>query len=424
MRKELLDPRSFIRFWFFEYKKFKMRPNGNFDGNCGSILAAICLDYNELFTAEIVKNPQFDANTGKKIRFKALTDKQLGWAWEDFKPTAQKEATLKIFNTLKFKQENFSELEKWLKATVGNYTPFQLAVMKHFLWQVKRKIFGKKVTYHLAPCFWGRQGGGKTEAIKRLIEPISELTMEWGINEAVDARNTKSLSENFVCLFDEMAGLQRVEIEALKRIISADHTSYRPMRTNDMITVKQNCTFVGISNKSLSENIYDPTGLRRFVELKCLEQLDWNAINKIDAFKIWTGINENREETFLEGFKQDMATHQEEMRIQDEMEHFVIDTELSPKDANTREIIATPLYEYYKLWRVQNGYSTQQPLSQNFFGRKLRSYGIIKRNKVIDGKEKVVYTVSASSDVFKDDDKTELGQSLLKGLKEALEFKQ
>lgn len=404
MNTIFLNPRQFVNYWFYEYKRFKMQPNGNFEGNNAGILSTIWLDYKDLFRAECIKN---NAN------YKGLVKADIEDAWIEFKPLAQKRAVQKIVDSLAFKKTNDNELKKWLTATIGKYTEFELAVMKHFLWQVKRKVFGKKVSYHMAPCFWGKQGGGKTEAIKKLIEPISELTMEWGINEAVDARNTKSLSENYVCLFDEMAGLQRVEIEALKRIISADHTSYRPMRTNDMITVKQNCTFVGISNKSLSENIYDPTGLRRFVELKCLEQLDWTTINSIKSLEVWQSIDENSDDILIKEFKTEMAAHQEELRIQDEMEHFVMDTNLTPIDTNTKEVIATPLYAYYKLWRQSNNYSAQLPLSQNLFGRKLRSYGVVKRNKMIDGKEKVVYTVNAASDIFKQTDtKEEIVQNL------------
>jgi hypothetical protein len=400
MRNELVNPRSFVRFWFYDVRKYVMSPNGHFDGNDKDIFGMLWLDYEELHTAETIQLGLRDGH-GRKITYPKATEKNMEKAWLEFTNLEAKAVATKVIASLAHdSSKDDSQLRSWLTATVGDFSDFDLAVVKHSLWQVKRKLSKRKVVYHIAPCFWGKQGGGKTEAIKKLLEPLSFLSLEWGINDAVDPRNTQTLADNYICLFDEMAGLQRVEIEGLKRIISAETLNYRPLRTNAQIRVVQNCTFFGISNKSLSENIFDSTGLRRFVEFKCVDNLNWDAINSTNAIEIWQSIDESRERGYIEGFATELKQHQEALMVQDEMQHFIQDTNLAADLSNPQEVQALDLYNHYINWRALNGYSAKSPQVLTWFCVKLRSHGLNKRVKRIDGKEKTVYLISAKSEIL------------------------
>jgi predicted P-loop ATPase len=197
-----------------------------------------------------------------------------------------------------------------------------------------------------------------------------------------------------------MAGFQRVEIEALKHIISANYITYRPMRTNDSIKVPQNCTFIGISNKSLTENVYDPTGLRRFVEFKCLDSLDWSAVNSVDSFQIWQSIDENKDRGYLEEFKSELQQHQEELAVPDEMQNFITVNHIAPVNETTREISALDLYNFYAVWRANNGYGHNKMIDIGWFCRRLRSYHLTAKTKVVDGKQRSLYYINPASEAF------------------------
>lgn len=398
MRSELMNPREFVR-WWFSSKGYQMRPNGQFLQKNSDVFSTIWLDYSELFSAEMAKAKK---KNRALLRANRINRFDLEMAWNEFKPQCLELAIKKFIEPLRFVNEDDSQLDLWLKATVGEFTEMQKAALKQTIWQAKRKMYDMPVVYHITPCFWGKQGGGKTEAIKRLVAPLRELTLEWGINEAVDPRNTKTLSENYICLFDEMAGLARVEIEALKRIISAEYTNFRPMRTNDSVKVKQNCTFIGISNKSLSENIYDSTGLRRFIEFKCLDVLDWDAINKVDATKLWQSINENLERGYLEPHRTEIQEHQESLQVVDEVTHFLTSINIIPEPGKGyAEVTALQLHNYYVMWRVTNGYSANREIPINFFGARLRTFGLEKKLKRIDGVQKPVYYVNPDCEALK-----------------------
>lgn len=399
MKQELLDPRLFVRLWAFKLRKLKIKPNRSFEGENADTFNSLWLDYEALFNAELAKGASFDAKTGKRKHYTRIPLKNMEMAWSEFLTLAAEEARESIVNTLKFDAAiGDEEIKRFVNAVVDAPKEFDTAIFKHFIWQVKRKLNNKSTVYHLAPILWGPQGGGKTGAIEKLLEPIKAITVEWGISEAIDPRNIKALSENYVCFFDEMAGAQRVEIENLKRTISAQTTTYRPLGTNRHVTVRQNCTFIGVSNKSLTENIYDPTGLRRFAEITCKKRLDWEVINSIDSLKIWRGIDENLERGYLESFASEMRKHQEELLIEDEMQHFVRECGLMfDKAEDAVEIRALDLYNNFLIWRDANGYAAKNPMVFNSFCMKLRSHGFNKRVRKIEGKEKTFYIINKNA---------------------------
>jgi hypothetical protein len=70
------------------------------------------------------------------------------------------------------------------------------------------------------------------------------------------------------------------------------------MRTNSLINIRQNATFIGCSNKTLAQLIQDETGLRRFVELHFVE-VDWEVLDRIDPYLLWRSVDEAAEDPSL-----------------------------------------------------------------------------------------------------------------------------
>ena len=51
-------------------------------------------------------------------------------------------------------------------------------ILKHFIWQIKRKLWKKPVKEDIMPDFVGATGAGKSYNLLKLLEPIEELTYQ------------------------------------------------------------------------------------------------------------------------------------------------------------------------------------------------------------------------------------------------------
>jgi hypothetical protein len=199
-------------------------------------------------------------------------------------------------------------------------------------------------------------------------------------------------------VFDEMSGMQKTEIEAFKRIITSDYNSYRPLYTMELMRVKQNCTFIGISNKSLSENIYDPTGLRRFLEVKCLDQFDRELLKSVNALEIWQSIDESLDRGYIEPILDILSEHQSNMLVMDELQHFLDANEVLPlENRDQKEIAAIAIHRAYEEWRLVNGYKSKDGLIYNSFCIRLSRFKMRKSNKRIDGEKKTTYFINSDA---------------------------
>lgn len=390
------DPRDFCRLWF-DRSGYTMLPSGRYEGATAVDFDRLFLEYQNLYVGALRMAKMND--TPKPVK---ISEDNMKKGWNVFLHDARIEALDKIRTELQYKDGVSDQaLKLWLQGLTGKVTDFEVTVMKHVLWQIKRKLFNRSVVYHLCPIFWGEQDGGKSTGLKRLLKPLEALTIEWAADQSVDSRNTQALADNYVCFQDEMANLEKVQIEALKRIITADSTDYRPLYSNRLIRARQNCTLIGVSNKSLIESLYDSTGLRRFVEIRCLTTLNWEIINAVQTLEIWQNIDESLERGYIEPMREQLKEHQKDMLVLDEISHFVRENEIAPMEGGvTLEITATELWRAYSEWRLQNGYSSRPTLILTSFCLKLRTHNLHKREKKVEGKLKVLYTVNAASHIF------------------------
>ncbi|MCX6125408.1 MAG: hypothetical protein NTV34_11780 [Proteobacteria bacterium] len=107
-----------------------------------------------------------------------------------------------------------------------------------------------------------------------------------------DIHSKRMLSRNFVVVFDELQGSEDVDINNMKQIITASTLEWRVMRSEQVGSAPQNATFIGCTNEPVKTRIVDPTSARRFWELRCLGQIDWNVINSIDYMALWRSVDE------------------------------------------------------------------------------------------------------------------------------------
>jgi len=195
---------------------------------------------------------------------------------------------------------------------------FAIAIMKKFMWQVKRKASGLYITDHLMPVITGKQGSGKSTIVMNMLKPINDAMRMADFRSIVDDRNIE-LWDSLVLFFDEMSGAKKADMDIVKQAITAASLTRRPMRTTDSVTVKQRSTFIGCSNDCLTEIIRDTTGGRRFAELTFSDTPDWNAMNEIDWEMLWKSVDEHGEDPSLHCFTI-LKTQQEANRNQTSVE--------------------------------------------------------------------------------------------------------
>lgn len=169
----------------------------------------------------------------------------------------------------------------------------QIAVMKKFIWQVKRRLAGMPVTNHLMTVFYGGQGRGKSKVVEIITSPLGHLVSTGDFQRLGDIREV-AMFQSFVVVLDEMQKATRTDIERVKNVVTRDHFNYRPMHSNSNMSSIQNATFIGTSNKTLDQLIFDETGNRRFFQIDWLLSTgarEWDYLNSLCIEDMWRSVD-------------------------------------------------------------------------------------------------------------------------------------
>ena len=165
-------------------------------------------------------------------------------------------------------------------------------ILKKFIWQVKRKVYGLPVTNHLMPVLLGGQGLGKSTFVRWLLAPIEELVGNTDF-AAIEDNRTAGLWDNYVLFLDEMSHAAKADVEKVKNKITAEVVEYRPMGTNYTTQIKQRATLIGCSNKELDQLIRDETGNRRFAGLRFASPADHSVLDDFTSEALWMTVDEH-----------------------------------------------------------------------------------------------------------------------------------
>lgn len=292
-------------------------------------------------------------------------------------------------NHIKYGEES-PELERWLRAVRPEADATDLAVMSHWIWLVKRKLFSLPVGNHLMPIFCGLTNTGKSVAIRKLIAPLKAIASESDLKRLSDGREDFVLIDSYIMFLDEMAKANSADVESLKTKITADHIEYRKLGTNAKIKGPQNASFIGTSNYSVVDVIKDPTSSRRYYELWVNARCDWKTINEIDYLAIWRSIDETKDGSFyLQGHADVIRERQEVIRDRDSVEEWLEHFELKPiGDHTDREFPVFTLYSDYMEFMAQQK-RERYAISLNKFGRLMTSH--CRKSRSLKG---VTYIVS------------------------------
>lgn len=201
-------------------------------------------------------------------------------------------------------------LYDFLKPT-ESYEVFSV-IMKHWAWQVKRKVWNKEVINHIWVNLYGGTGIGKTTMLKKHTKPLDDFVSTTTISKLFeDTKEIKRLTENYVLIFDELA--LNVEGEASGSLSGDQKATLKSMLTGEKLDArvygtqqqsKRKITFSCISsaNEHLYDIIFDATSMRRFYELHCTAEKpeSYDEINKYldNSYVFWRSIDENLEKGY------------------------------------------------------------------------------------------------------------------------------
>jgi hypothetical protein len=216
-------------------------------------------------------------------------------------------------------------VEAFVAAVTRKEVPdaLDVAVLRQFIWLVKRKLNVLPVERHLMPVLYGKQEGGKTTAIQQLLVPLGPLaSFPSDMHFLGDERQLFRLARTYACCFDEMAKAERVDVESLKNKITSATVEWRVMATNKLQSGRNTATFIAGSNRPIKELILDATGMRRFYQINCAPELDWHVINNLDYWTLWQSVDEQAQAP-ITPFLAVLRQHQEGLRAKDSVEEFI-----------------------------------------------------------------------------------------------------
>lgn len=384
MRKKtevLANPRLFVPWWFETNKVNSASGSYLFD--------TLWLDYRE---AVITLDDE---------DFRGVSEKDMQKAFGEFLRQLPIKEIQKLADTLVCSVPSLHNLSNWVQAVVESPSAEDLQVMAHWCWLVKRKIMGMPVIHHIMPIVVGPQGSGKTVAISKLISPLESCRLTADVPMLSEQSTYQAMANHAVIMFDELAGIQRMDMNVLKRQISAETNSFRPLYKQEMSTVPQRCSFIGASNRKIDESIFDATGMRRFFQLISPKRVNWEVINSINYLELWQGIDENLPEGYLVGDTlKSVHTIQANYVVQDDVDLFIETLNLAASSPElVKEVEAKFLYSEYRMWA--NTHGVYKPLTYIMFNKKLANRGIEPCDKRTSGGGRIkCFRVNSASQVL------------------------
>jgi hypothetical protein len=265
------------------------------------------------------------------------------------------------------------ELSKLMACITGRVDRVELAVMQHFLWQVKRKLNGKPVSWHMMPILYGKTGSGKSQVLSKLLAPLGAyVNTGFALDRVGDDRYYRNFEDFYVIFLDEMPKIARTDIDTLKAVITERQLVGRVLFSTMQKIYKQNCTFIGTSNQTPNELVKDFTSMRRFYYIKSLDKMDYDAVNKVDFLQIWRGVDEGREEPYIMEVMPELTAIQEDQRTKDALELFITEGNLELDEAAVAR--GSDMYEAFVKYCDSGGFF--KLTKQNFYKQLVERFAV------------------------------------------------
>lgn len=374
----LKDARFYIKGWI-RNRKVSISDTGEVTAGSKSLIDLIdtlALDYE----ADV---QGYNKLAEKGFKMKPISFRLLESALREHISEYVEERRLNALNSIKYVGDN-NAVSNFLTVLLGREpSTTDILVLKQWCWQVKRKALGLPVEYHIMPIFYSNvQGSGKSESIKRLCSPLLSYSVETTVADMSDSRTYFQLQTTLIGFLNEMQGCNRADIESVKRIITADSVDVRKLGTNTRTKIQQNCSFIGTSNRHISEILID-NQMRRFYQYAVADKFSHDAINSIDYLKLWQSVDENRGVAYTRDCLEELKEVQKDYGQEDYHLHFLREYNLlAPNQGEEYSFASVPdVYQLYCDWCASTG---NKALSSNWMSIKFKTHGqksIVKLNE-------------------------------------------
>jgi len=212
-------------------------------------------------------------------------------------------------------EEYTNEMLLWVVRSfdISGDCDFNVAMLKHWMWQTKRYVIGQNVMSPMFCNFFGEaQETGKTKFIENLTRPFKDYRVGISLSDMLDDRRSEAWTKNYVAVADELklgdiGGKQLGQVIAvIKNYLTAETIEYRELGSHRFVKARRTFSPIASSNKSIVDIIFDETGMRRFYEFRILAKsnrktakLRVGGFIDMDVDALWRGIDPNLEEGYV-----------------------------------------------------------------------------------------------------------------------------
>ncbi|MGF6738487.1 VapE domain-containing protein [Paraburkholderia atlantica] len=160
-------------------------------------------------------------------------------------------------------------------------TPYTRAVSRYMWTALAGRVLSPGCEAPMVPVFIGRQGAGKTRAVKA-IAPAIDFYTEMNLAER-DAEASRRMRGRLVIELGELRGLHSRDSESIKAFISRTDEEWRTLYKEFNTTFARRFLFFGTTNQD--EFLADETGERRWLPVR-VTVCDVDALKR-DVLQLW-----------------------------------------------------------------------------------------------------------------------------------------
>lgn len=266
------------------------------------------------------------------------------------------------------------------------------AVVKHWLWLVKRRLLDRPVNDELMVALMSAQGVGKSYVTRKLAEPLGDYYAEADLSSLADSREVSKWSRYYIVNFEELSKTGGAQAnghftpktaEAIKKVLTQEDFVTRAMRSHKQFRHKRTFTAWATTNVSIVEVLGDETGMRRFFEIVSKQeagvQFDHDRVNKYSFLALWKSIDEDLERGYLYSGSEYWQALQEVQKTyvpKSQIDLFMSDGAYVPaKDISEARYSLTPLelYQYFTEFCEEAGYKSNYIMNFKKFKTRIPS---------------------------------------------------
>ncbi len=192
-------------------------------------------------------------------------------------------------------QEYFNNLKEWKLGDedyilkLASYIPakdrerFELHLKKMLVRSVACSIDDKIFNKQVFILVHDLQNSGKSTFCRWLCPPVLKDYIAENIN--TDKDSLIALATNFIINMDELATLNKVELNSLKSFTSKDKISVRLPYSKRAQTMPRRANFIGSTNKD--EFLTDETGSVRWLCFELTDMINFKYKSEVDIDDVW-----------------------------------------------------------------------------------------------------------------------------------------